>query len=156
MQIGELLISLGGVYVVLFFAGMVISLAASGIECQKTNINEHTKQAAIWSAYPTGAYGLAVYFPVVRRFAVNTLKSLFGFSQETAEVFGVGYLMMLVSWVATVWNIHQTEKGVCNPDAKEMTEFKQKLIAELKEKQEAQEKDNEDAQNAKAAVKQNS
>lgn len=152
MEIGKLFVSVGGVYVLLFFAGMILSAASSGIQCQKTNVAEHAKQGAIWAAYPTGIYGLAVYFPVVRRFAVNTLKSLLGFSQETAEVFGVGYLMMLVSWVATVWNIHQTEKNVCNPDAQEMTAFKQKLVAELKQKQEAEEKDNEAAQNAKAAT----
>lgn len=152
MEIGKLFVSVGGVYVLLFFAGMILSVASSGIQCQKTDVAEHAKQGAIWAAYPTGIYGLAVYFPVVRRFAVNTLKSLLGFSQETAEVLGVGYLMMLVSWVATVWNIHQTEKNVCNPDAQEMTAFKQKLVAELKQKQEAEEKDNEAAQNAKAAT----
>jgi len=141
--------SVAVVYIVLLFAGMIISLASSGIQCQKTSPTEHAKQGAIWAAYPTGIFGLATYFPKLRRFAVNTLKSLFGFSQETAEVLGVGYLMMLVSWVATVWNVHQTEKIVCNPDAKEMTEFKQKLVAELKQKQEAEEKDNEAAQNAK-------
>lgn len=149
MEIGKLIVSVGIVYALLFFAGMAISAASSGLQCQKTNIGEHAKQGAIWATYPTGMYGISVYFPVVRRFAVNTLKSLFGFSQDSAEVFGVGYLMMLVSWVATVWNVHQTEKTVCNPDAREMTEFKQKLVAELKQKQEAEEKDNEAAQNAK-------
>ena len=150
MEIGKLILSVLAVYIALFFAGMIVSVASSGIQCQKTNAGTHAVQGAIWAAYPSGMYGLAVYFPVVRRFAVNTLKSLFGFSQETAEILGVGYLMMLVSWVATVWNIHQTEKIVCNPDAKEMTEFKQKLVAELKQKQEAEEKDNEAAQNAQS------
>jgi len=149
MEIGKLLLSIAIVYTALFIAGMIISVASSGIQCQKTDFGEHAKQGAIWAAYPAGVYGIGVYFPVVRRFAVNTLKSLFGFSQETAEVVGVGYLMMLVSWVATVWNVHQTEKSVCNPDAQEMTAFKQKLVAELKQKQEAEEKDNEAAQNAK-------
>lgn len=148
MEIGKLVISVGIVYAILFFAGMAISAGSSGIQCQKTDIGEHAKQGAIWAVYPAGMYGASVYFPVIRRFSVNTLKSLFGFSQETAEVLGVGYLMMLVSWVATVWNLHQTEKAVCNPDAQEMTEFKQKLVAELKQKQEAEEKDNEAAQNA--------
>lgn len=149
MEIGKLLISIGIVYAFLLFAGMAISAASSQLQCQKTGITDHAKQGAIWASYLTGTYGVSVYFPVVRRFAVNTLKSLFGFDQGTADVFGVGYLMMLVSWVATVWNVHQTEKSVCNPDAREMTEFKQKLVAELKQKQEAEEKDNEAAQNAK-------
>jgi hypothetical protein len=148
MEIGKLFVAVLSVYAVLLFAGMIISVASSGIQCQKTNASTHATQGAIWAAYPTAVYGLVVYIPVLRRFAVNTLKSLLGFSQETAEVFGVAYLMMLISWVATVWNVHQTEKAVCNPDAKEMTEFKQKLVAELKQKQEAEEKDNETAQNA--------
>ena len=150
MDIGKLLVSVGIVYVLLFFAGMTISAASSGLQCQKTDIGEHAKQGAIWSTYLAATYGVSAYFPVIRRFAVNTLKSLFGFEQSTAEVLGVGYLMMLVSWVATVWNVHQTEKSVCNPDAREMTEFKQKLVAELKQKQEAEEKDNEAAQNAQS------
>ena len=148
MEIGKLFVSIAIVYAVLFFAGMIISVASSGIQCQKTSPGVHATQGAIWATYPTAMYGLAASFPIVRRFAVNTLKTLLGFSQETAEVFGVGYLMMLVSWVATVWNIHQNEKAVCNPDAQEMTEFNQKLIAELKQKQEAEEKDNEAAQDA--------
>ena len=149
MEIGKLFLSVGIVYIALLFAGMIISVASSGIQCQKTNAGTHAVQGAIWAAYPAGLYGIAVYFPKIRRFSVNTLKSLFGFSQETAEVIGVGYLMMLVSWVATVWNVHQTEKAVCNPDAQEMTAFKQKLIAELKQKQEAEEKDNKAVENAK-------
>lgn len=148
MDIGKLFVSTVIVYAVLFAAGMIISVASSGIQCQKTAPGTHATQGAIWAVYPTVVYGLAVSFPIVRRFAVNTLKSLLGFSQETAEVFGVAYLMMLVSWVATVWNIHQTEKAVCNPDANEMTAFKQQLISELKQKQEAEDKDNEAAQNA--------
>jgi hypothetical protein len=148
MEIGKLLLSVVIVYVVLLFAGMIISVASSGIQCQKTAPGTHATQGAIWAVYPTVVYGLAVYFAFIRRFAVNSLKALLGFSQETAEVLGVAYLMMLVSWVATVWNINQTEKAVCNPDAQEMTAFKQKLIAELKQKQEAEDKDNEAAQNA--------
>ena len=97
MDIGKLIVSLVAVYSGLLLAGMVVSVASSGIQCQKTDIAEHAKQGAIWAAYPTGIYGLAVYFPVIRRFAVNTLKSLLGFSQENAEVFGVGYLMTQVS-----------------------------------------------------------
>jgi hypothetical protein len=147
MEIGKLILSVLAVYMGMFFIGMIISVASSGIQCQKTDAGSHAKQGAIWATYPTVIYGVASYFPVVRRFAVNTLKTVFGFNDQLAEVVGVSYLMMLVSWIATVWNVHNTEKEVCNPDAREMTEFKQKLIAELKQKQEAEEKNNEDKQN---------
>jgi hypothetical protein len=147
MQIGEIILSVGVVYVVSFFAGMIVSVASSGIQCQKTDFGEHAKQGAIWGTYPTVIYGLTVYFPVLRRFAANTLRSTFGFADETAEVVAVAYLMMLMSWIATVWNVSATEKAVCNPSTQEMTEFKQKLIADLKQKQEAEEKQSEEKQN---------
>jgi hypothetical protein len=147
MEIGKLVLSSLSVYLAMFFVGMIISVASSGIQCQKTDAADHAKEGAIWAVYPTIIYGLASYLPIVRRFAVNTLRNVFKFTDETAEVLGVGYLMMLTSWVATVWNIHNTEKSVCNPDAREMTEFKQKLVAELKQKQEAEEKNNEAKQN---------
>lgn len=147
MEFGKLMMSLLAVYFAMFLVGMIISVSSSGIQCQKTNVAEHAKQGAIWSVYPSVVYGLTVYFPVLRRFAVSTLRSIFGFSGETAEIVAVGYLMMLMSWVATVFNVSSTEKAVCNPDAQEMTQFKQKLVAELKEKQEAEEKNNEAKQN---------
>jgi hypothetical protein len=42
---------------------------------------------------------------------------------------------MLTAWVTTVWNIHNSEKVVCQTNLKEMTDFKKKLIAELAEKE---------------------
>lgn len=147
MEFGTFVLAILSVYTAMFFVGAIISIASSGIQCQKTNFGTHATQGAIWATYPTIVYGLTTYFTVLRRFAVQTLKSLLGFSDEIAEVAAVGYLMMLVSWVATVWNVSATEKGVCNPDAQEMTQFKQKLIAELKQKQEAEEKNNEEKQN---------
>jgi hypothetical protein len=137
MEFGFLALSIASVYGVMFLIGMIISVASSGIQCQKTDATSHAKQGAIWATYPTIVFGVTSYFAVLRRFAVNTLKSVFGLGDQTAEVAGVAYLMVMISWIATVWNVSNTEKEVCNPDAQEMTEFKQKLIAELKQKQEA-------------------
>lgn len=152
MDFGNLAIAVSAVYTSMFFVGMIISLASSGIQCGKTNFGEHAKQGAIWATYPTAVYGTTVYFPILRRFAVSTIKSLFGLSDEYVEIVAVGYLMMLMSWVATVWNIHSTEKATCNPSNDEMTEFKQNLVKKLKEKQEAVEKDNEAKQNPKTTT----
>ena len=147
MEIGKVILATSGVYAASFVAGMIVSVASSGIQCQKTNASTHAAQGAIWAVYPTVVYGLTTYFSFLRRFATNTLKSLLGFSDEIAEVAAVGYLMMLISWIATVWNVSATEKAVCNPDAQEMTAFKQKLVAELKQKQEAEEKQADEKQN---------
>ena len=147
MEIGKLVLAVLGVYVSMFFIGMILSLSASGIQCQKVDAGQHAKEGAIWATYPTIVYGLTAYFPILRRFAVNTLQSYFRVGPEYVEIVAVGYLMMLISWVATVWNIHNTEKSVCNPSNDEMTRFKENLLKKQKEKQEAEEKNNEAKQN---------
>jgi len=63
----------------------------------------------------------------------------FGVPEETASVLGVGYLVMLVSWITMVWNVHNSEKDVCQSNPKEMTDFKQKMLAELAEKEKQKE-----------------
>lgn len=152
MELGKLAFAVLAVYGSMFLIGMIVSVSSSGIQCGKTDGAEHAKQGAIWAVYPTVVYGLTVYFPVLRRFAANTLRSTFGLSEEYVEIAAVGYLMMLISWVATVWNISSTEKAVCNPSVDEMSEFKQNLAKKLKEKQEAEQKNNEDKQNTKATA----
>lgn len=147
MELGKLALAILAVYGSMFLIGMIVSVASSGIQCGKTDAAEHAKQGAIWATYPTVVYGLTVYFPILRRFAVNTLRSTFGLSEQYVEIVAVGYLMMLMSWIATVWNISTTEKAVCNPSVDEMSEFKQNLVKKLKEKQETEEKNNEAKQN---------
>lgn len=150
MELGKLALAIFAVYGSMFLVGMIVSVASSGIQCGKTDAAEHAKQGAIWATYPTIVYGLTVYFPVLRRFAVNTLKTTFGLSEEYVEIVAVGYLMMLMSWVATVWNISTTEKAVCNPSVDEIARFKENLLKKEKEKQEAEQKSNEAKQNPPA------
>ena len=136
------LYSLLAVYGLLFISGVIISLLSSQLQCSKINWAVSAQQGAIWATLPTVFYGVTTYFERVRSWFANPLKT-FGVPEEAAQVFGVGYVVMLFTWVMTVWNIHNTEKVACNPDAKEMTEFKQKLMAELQAKQEAEEKNAE-------------
>lgn len=134
--------SLVAVYGVLFISGVIISLLSSQLQCSKINWTVSAQQGAIWASIPTVFYGITTYFEVVRSWFANPLKT-FGVPEESAQVFGVGYVVMLLTWMMTVWNINKTEKMACNPDASEMTAFKQKLMADLQAKQEAEEKNAE-------------
>ena len=136
------LFSLIAVYGALFVSGMIISLLSSQLQCSKINWLVSLQQGAIWASLPTLFYGVTTYFEVVRNWFANPMKT-FGISETMAPVLGVGYVVMLFTWIMTVWNIHNTEKIACNPDAQEMTEFKKKLMAELQAKQEAEEKNSE-------------
>ena len=126
--------SIFAVYVLTFFSGWIISLIVGYMNCSKTNIGENAKQGAIWGVYPTLVYALSTYVDRVRRPFVNTLGS-FGVPENIKEVVGVGYLLMLSVWIATVWNIHNTTKAVCVPSVDEMSQFKKNLIDKLKKKQ---------------------
>jgi hypothetical protein len=133
------LFSIVSAYGALLVAGVGISLLSSQLQCSKISWTTSAQQGAIWATGPTLFYAITTYFEVVRSWFANPLKT-FGVPEDMAQVIGVGYVAMLISWVMTVWNIHNTEKVACNPDAKEMTEFKKKLMAELQAKQEAEEK----------------
>lgn len=137
MEIKAWSLSVVAVFVVLFLAGMIISLLSSQLQCSKVGWSTSAVEGAKWSSYSTLVYAVASYFDRVRNPFSSTLVG-FGLSADVADVVGVGYLVMLMSWVATVWNIHNTEEAVCNPDVNEMTAFKKKMLAELQAKQEAE------------------
>lgn len=122
--------SMVAVYGVLFISGVIISILSSQLHCSKINWAGSAQQGAVWASLPTIGYGITTYFEVVRSWFANPLKT-FGVPEESAQVFAVGYVVMLLSWVMTVWNINKTEKVACNPDTSEMTAFKKKLMAEL-------------------------
>jgi ABC-type arginine transport system permease subunit len=129
------------VYGVLTGIGIGISAMSSQLQCSKMSGTTSAMYGAIWAAPPAILYMLATFFQAIRSPFVNTLQSSpFGLTDETAQFVGVGYLMALTTWIMTSWAINRTERAVCNPDAKEMTEFKKKLIAELQQKQQEEEK----------------
>jgi hypothetical protein len=135
-------LSLGVVYILFFFSGWLISWLSGYLQCSKTNITENAKQGAIFGLYPVAVYAVSTYFPVIRSPFANQFMR-FNIETNSSQVLGVGYLVMLMTWIATVMNINSTEKAVCNPDVNEMKEFKTKLLAELQTKQEEEEKNNE-------------
>ena len=139
MDYKQWLISILAVYGILFISGVVISVLSSQLQCSKINWTVSAQQGAIWASIPSVFYGITTYFEVVRSWFANPLKT-FGIPEDKAQVVGVGYVVMLLTWVMTVWNIHNTEQAACNPDVQEMTAFKRKLMTELQEKQQAEEK----------------
>jgi hypothetical protein len=127
------------VFLVLGTAGFVISLISSQLQCSKRNLPEHAKQGFISATAPALAYAVAAAFEFIRSPYSNSLES-FGIPKDKAMTTGVGYIVMIIFWITTVWNIHLTEATVCNPDLKEMSEFKKKLLAELQQKEAEKEK----------------
>jgi hypothetical protein len=138
MDYTKLLLSAVAVYGVLLISGAIISVLSTTLQCGKTGFGTAFMQGAIWSAGPTIVYAVAAAFLIVRRPFADTFQS-FGIPELTARILGVGYLVMLTSWVTSVSIIHNSEKTVCQPDVKEMTDFKKKLMAELAEKEKAKE-----------------
>ncbi len=136
--------SIAAVYVFLFFCGWLISWLSGFLQCGKTGIGENAKQGAIWASYPTGVYALATYIDRVRNPFVNTLSG-FGVPVSVKDTIGVGYLVMLSIWIATVWNIHNTTKSVCNPSVDEMASFKKNLLKKLEDEQKEKKVESEKA-----------
>jgi hypothetical protein len=127
-----------GVGGVLFASGTVVSLLSTQLQCSKIGFATSAKQGFISAIGPTLVYTLAAIFTMIRHPFSGTFES-FGVPEETARILGVGYITMLTAWVTSVWNIHNSEKTVCQADVKEMSMFKKKLLSELAEKERAKE-----------------
>jgi hypothetical protein len=117
---------------------MIVSLLSTQLQCSKISFLTSLQQGAISAAAPSIVYAIAAAFTIVRHPFSGTFES-FGVHEETSRILGVGYITMLTAWVTTVWNVHNSEKAVCQTTAKEMTDFKKKLMAELAEKEKAKE-----------------
>jgi hypothetical protein len=126
------------VFGVTMVSGTMISLLSTQLQCSKTSFLSSLKQGSISAVGPTIVYTLTAAFLILRKPFSQTFVS-FGVPEETSGMLGVGYLVMLVSWITMVWNVHQSEKAVCQTTAKEMTDFKKKLLAELAEKEKQKE-----------------
>lgn len=135
-------ISVAVVYGVLFVSGFIISMLSSQLQCSKISIFESLKQGSYAAILPTVIYGASVYFEAIRSPFKNTLES-FGIPDLTANIVGVGYLVMLGMWISTVWCIHYTEKKVCVSSADEMSKFKKDMLAKLQQKEEKKENNKE-------------
>lgn len=143
MDYTKLAMGTGVVFGIMFASGFIISLLSTQLQCSKIGAGTSALRGLYSAILPTIVYALALFFQVIRHPFSSTFEG-FGVNTETAQILGVGYLVMLSSWVSVVSNINQSEKAVCKPDLKEMTEFKTKLMAELYQK----EKDKEANANA--------
>ena len=142
MDYQTLAISSGVVFCIMFVAGMIISLLSTQLQCSKIGAGTSALRG-LYSAFPpTIVYALASYFDFIRHPFSSTFEN-FGIASDTSSILGLGYLVMITSWVTVVTNVNQSEKLVCKPDLKEMTDFKQKLMTELYEKEKAKEKNSE-------------
>jgi len=124
------------VFVIMFVSGVIISLLSTQLQCSKIGFGTSALRGLYSAFLPTIVYALAMMFELIRHPFSSTFES-FGVTTETAKILGVGYLVMISSWVSVVSNINQSEKNVCKPDLKEMTDFKKKMMAELYEKEKA-------------------
>jgi hypothetical protein len=138
MEYTQLAGATGVVFGIMFLAGVVISLLSTQLQCSKIGFTTSALRGLYSAVLPSIVYALAMYFDVIRHPFSSTFEN-FGVNSETAQILGVGYLVMLTSWVSVVSNINQSEKLVCKPDLKEMTDFKKKLMAELYEKEKKKE-----------------
>jgi hypothetical protein len=135
----NLVLSCLAVFIVMYIVGFCISLLSSTMQCGKTSMSESGVEAITWASVPTIVYTIASIFTIVRNPFSTTLQT-FGIPINSSEMIGIGYLMMLSTWVTTVWVVHNTERAVCVPSTAEMTAFKTQLLKELAVKQAAEEK----------------
>ena len=142
MDYSKLAMASGAVFGVLFISGFVISILSTQLQCSKIAAGTSALRGLYSSVLPTVVYALSTYSTTVRHPFSSTFEG-FGIPYETAQTLGVGYLVMLTSWVSIVSNINQSEKAVCKPDLKEMTDFKKKMMAELYQKEKEKEKNAE-------------
>jgi hypothetical protein len=132
------ILSVLAVMSVLVSSGFVISMLSSYLQCSKTGVGTSLIQGLYFATLPTAIYVICGFFDVVRLPFSNTLES-FGLPQNIASWVGVGYLLMLGSWITSVQVINATEKAVCQPSVNEMADFKKKLLSELQEKEKSKE-----------------
>lgn len=130
----------GVVFGIMTISGMIISLLSTQLQCSKIGFTTSLTRGLFAAIPPTVVYALASYFNSMLHPFSSTFEG-FGIDTITSKTLGLGYLVMLTSWVTVVNNVNQSEKAVCKPDLKEMTDFKQKLMTELyakeKKKQDA-------------------
>jgi hypothetical protein len=131
-------LSMAAVYLLLFVSGIIVSLLSTQLQCSKISFTSSLLQGGIFAIWPTIVYGIGAALEFVRKPFSGTLNS-FGIPKNISQIVGLGYLVMIMSWVAGVWNIHNSENAVCVSTTAEMTEFKKKMLAELQSKEEEKE-----------------
>ncbi len=138
MEYKKLAIASAVVFGIMFVSGVVISLLSTQLQCSKIGFGTSALRGLYSGIPPTIVYALASRFEMISHPFSSTFE-MFGVTTDMAKILGVGYLVMLTSWVSVVSNINQSEKAVCTPDLNEMSEFKKKMMAELLQKEQDKE-----------------
>lgn len=142
MDYQKLALGSGVVFAILFVSGMIISILSTQLQCSKIGAGTSALRGLYSAFLPTVVYAVGSYSDKVLHPFSSTFER-FGVTSDVSRTLGLGYLIMLASWVSVVSNINQSEKAVCKPDLKEMTDFKQKMMAELYQKEKDKEKNAE-------------
>uniref|UniRef100_A0A6C0CHJ8 Uncharacterized protein n=1 Tax=viral metagenome TaxID=1070528 RepID=A0A6C0CHJ8_9ZZZZ len=120
--------------------GGCIIMAATFMKCGKYNVSSAFQNGAIMGSFPTISFALGSFFEFVRNPFIHFFEG-FGIEHEMAIKFGMGYLMMLFIWPATIWGVMNGETAACVATVDEMTAFKTKMLDQLHNKQKAEAKD---------------
>ena len=128
------------VYGLLLLVGTALSVLISMLKCSKVDFSTSFTEGASWSTLPTALFLLAKWSPYVLHIFSEPIRSFSPtMSPESSEMIGIGYLMMLGSWIMTTRMIHTTEVSVCKPSKDELAKFRDDLEKELKEKEDQKE-----------------
>lgn len=111
----------------LFIFGFCMALYISFMTCGKISTSVSAMEGFIWSILPSIAYYAGTTYEFIRQ----------PFSEQLGSpVWGLAWLMMIVSWVMTIVMIDRVTDQVCQPTLDELKKFQEDLAKELKEKEE--------------------
>jgi hypothetical protein len=112
----------------LFIFGFCMALYISFMNCGKISTSISAMEGFIWAIFPSIAYYVGTSYEFIRQ----------PFSEQLGSpVWGLAWLMMIVSWVMTTVMIDRVVDQVCKPTLDELKKFQEDLAKELKEKEDA-------------------
>lgn len=126
-------------FAVLFVGGLLLCLGSTFFVCEKIDIMESLKEAAIFAVFPSLVPALTYFVPAIRLPFENVMRDTFGVSPEKAPLLGLSYIMMLVSWVTGAIAIGSIQKSVCIPTVDEVAAFKAHFQSKVAKKDSAEE-----------------
>lgn len=137
------LLEIGVSFLVLFVGGMAMCFAITFYMCQKVGVVESVRESALFAMFPALVPGIVHFVPIILLPFENVLRDSFGVAPEKAGYLGMGYIMMLLSWITGARLVGTIQKAVCVPTVDEVTEFKkhfQKKAAATEAQEEARSK----------------
>jgi hypothetical protein len=115
----------------LFFgAGFGLMIYSTQGACKKQDLVAAAIDSAIMSAIMVATYLLLPYFGILVE-PVRRLLIGFHLAENTADWISQAYILMLMSWIVTMWAGLRIQQRVCKPSKKERDKFKADLLAKL-------------------------